>query len=150
MAFTIFAIVVSVSSSVFLDVSRSFRFFIGYLHSQNNLRFVMESMTREIKEGYNYQEVPNGFRFTNDKGKTITYAVSEGRLFRREGEVELPVTDARLNVNDFSVVLVCAGGGSCQPRVTFIIRISPRFSAIDLSRFSFTLQTTITQRRLAI
>ncbi|PIX29195.1 MAG: hypothetical protein COZ64_00800 [Candidatus Brennerbacteria bacterium CG_4_8_14_3_um_filter_43_14] len=148
-AFTIFSMVISVTSAVFLNVSRSYRIASGFFNAQQTMRYAMELMTYEVKEGAQY-EMPtqNQFRFTDENNKSILYFVNDEQLMRKEdAAAPIPFTDTRLRVTGFSVVIPASNPG-VQPRVTFLITIAPKTDTGNMGDLAFTLQTTITQRKI--
>ncbi len=149
---SIFSVAITLLIPIFINISRSYRAIAGFINAQNNLRFVLESMTREIKEGSDYQNTGTGvFLFTDQDNKKIEYRLKDGVIYRSVSNTTYPLTDNRLKVSDFKAILHCPNNDlTCQPRVTFIIKIEPT-SEIDnekFSSFSFALQTSITQRKL--
>jgi len=148
----IFSIAITLLIPIFINISRSYRAIAGFINAQNNLRFVLESMTREIKEGTDYQKPSEGvFSFVNQDNKEVQYLLNDNIIYRSEDDTIYPLTDNRLKVKDFKVVLHCPDNDlTCQPRVTFIIKIEPasKTESEKFSSFSFTLQTSITQRKL--
>lgn len=150
-AFTIFTVVVSVTSVIFINISRSYRIAAGFLNAQNTLRYAMELISREVKEGTNYS-VPGAteFDFADKAGGPVAYFLQDGQLMRRAGGSSAQaysITDNRLNVTRFTPIL-SAPGTATQPHVTFLISIVPKGDIAGAGDLSFTLQTTITQRRI--
>lgn len=149
-SFTLFTMLMTVASSVFITVSKNYNFFSGYLNGLSNLRFVLERTSREVKEGYDYAiSAGNQFTFINKDALLITYYLDpDGRIYREAQGTILPITDERLRVEKFEPILACPNGSGCQPTVTFILKLAPRTAAQP--QFGFTLQFSVTQRRLAI
>lgn len=154
----IFSIAITLLIPIFINISRSYRAIAGFINAQNNLRFVLELMTREIKEGTDYRSLNDEvFSFINQDGEEIKYQLENNVINRSVNNgTAYPLTDNRLKVEDFKVILYCPDPDNedndfiCQPRVTFIIKIEPA-SEIESEKFSsssFGLQTSITQRKL--
>ncbi len=149
----IFSIAITLLIPIFINISRSYRAIAGFINAQNNLRFVLELMTREIKEGTDYQNPSDGvFSFINQDNEEIKYQLTDKVIERSVNNgTAYPLTDNRLKVEDFKVILHCPSNSlTCQPRVTFIIKIEPasEIESEKFSSFSFILQTSITQRKL--
>ena len=148
----IFSIAITLLIPIFINISRSYRAIAGFINAQNNLRFVLQSMTGEIKEGTDYQIQSKGsFSFINQDNQEVSYWLDNGVIQRSVNSTAYPLTDSRLRVSDFKVILHCPNNdSSCQPRVTFIIKIEPasKTESEKFSPFSFTLQTSITQRKI--
>ena len=148
----IFSIAITLLIPIFINISRSYRAIAGFINAQNNLRFVLESMTREIKEGTDYQKPSEGvFSFINQDNEEVKYLLNNNVIYRSVNGTTYSLTDNRLKVEDFKVILHCPSNSlTCQPRVTFIIKIEPasEIESEKFSSFSFVLQTSITQRKL--
>ena len=148
----IFSIAITLLIPIFINISRSYRAIAGFINAQNNLKFVLQLMTLEIKEGTDYQNPSYGvFSFINQDGEEIKYRLENNVIKRSVNGRTYPLTDNRLKVKDFKVILPCSSISlTCQPRVTFIIKIEPasKIESEKFSSFSFGLQTSITQRKL--
>ena len=148
----IFSIAITLLIPIFINISRSYRAIAGFINAQNNLRFVLQSMTGEIKEGTDYQKPSEGvFSFINQDNEEVKYLLNNNVIYRSVNSTTYSLTDNRLKVSNFKVVLDCPNNDlTCQPRVTFIIKIEPasKIESEKFSSFSFGLQTSITQRKL--
>lgn len=148
----IFSIAITLLIPIFINISRSYRAIAGFINAQNNLKFVLQLMTLEIKEGTNYQKLSDsGFSFINQDGEEIKYQLKNNVIEKSVNGTTHPLTDNRLKVKDFKVILYCPDNDlTCQPRVTFIMKIEPasEIESKKFSSFSFVLQTSITQRKL--
>ena len=147
-AFTIFGILAGVITGVLLSVFRSHLFIFNTLNSQANLRFLLETMTREIKEGrgLGFDADTNTLFFTNKDGRQVSYYLQDGAVLRAENSEILPITSQDLVVEKFDVA-GCLQTPSCQPSVTLLFKVRPRTNP---QNSSFYLQTTITQRRTGV
>ncbi|MEW5805599.1 MAG: prepilin-type N-terminal cleavage/methylation domain-containing protein [Patescibacteria group bacterium] len=147
-SFTIFGLLIGVVTGTLISVFRSHRYIFNSLDSQANLRFILETMTREIKEGSNLNFNPQTktLSFLNKDGQGVEYFLDQGKMFRREGTEVLPITSESLEITRFDVA-GCWQRPNCQPSVTLLFQVKPE---INLQDSSFYLQTTITQRRAGI
>ncbi|KKQ98882.1 MAG: hypothetical protein UT24_C0032G0012 [Candidatus Woesebacteria bacterium GW2011_GWB1_39_12] len=143
--FTIFGILTGVITGVLLNVFRSHLFVFNSLNSQANLRFLLETMTREIKEGNNlsFNQGTKTISFTNKDGQDVAYYLENSAISRRENGEILPITSQDLIVEKFDVS-GCWQSSTCQPSVTVFFKVRPKTNP---QNSSFYLQTTITQRR---
>lgn len=129
----------------------------------NNLSFAVDSMSRSIRMGTNYQ--CNGgtncwpaggstFSYTNEQGKKITYLLrSDGSIGRCShtnnctSDTAVSLTDKRITITSLNFAVRGVGGSPdvIQPRVLITIdgelRPEPDAAAID-----FTIQTMAVQR----
>ncbi len=150
-AFTIFSVVIAATSVIFINISRSYRIAAGFLNAQNTLRYTMELISREVKEGTNFSS-PSGaeFDFIDKKGVSVSYFLENGQLMRRAGGLgnqAYSLTDNRLVVTRFTP-LVAPVDPLAQPRVTFLVSMVPKGGLAGQGDLAFTLQTTITQRKI--
>jgi prepilin-type N-terminal cleavage/methylation domain-containing protein len=147
-AFTIFGILAGVITGALLTVFRSHLFIFNTLNSQANLRFLLETMTREIKEGrgLGFDADTNTLSFTNKDGQQVGYYLENSMVLRAENSEILPITSQDLIVEKFDVA-GCLQNPSCQPSVTLLFKVRPRTNP---QNSSFYLQTTITQRRTGV
>jgi prepilin-type N-terminal cleavage/methylation domain-containing protein len=147
-AFTIFGLLVGVITSSLLTVFRSHRYVFNALNSQANLRFVLETMTREIKEGSSIDFNPETktLSFLNKDNQAVDYYLEGGAIIRKQGAEVLPITFQDLTIDRFDIA-GCWQDPDCQPSITLLFLVRPK---INPQKTSFYLQTTITQRRAGI
>ncbi len=147
-AFTIFGILAGVITGMLLTVFRSHLFIFNTLNSQANLRFLLETMTREIKEGrgLGFDADTNTLSFTNKDGQQVGYYLENSMVLRVENNEILPITSQDLIVEKFDVA-GCLQNPSCQPSATLLFKVRPKTNP---QNSSFYLQTTITQRRTGV
>ena len=147
-AFTIFGLLAGVITGTLLNVFRSHLFIFNTLNSQANLRFLLETMTREIKEGsgLGFDSGTNTLTFVNKDGRQVSYYLLNNAVLRRENGETLPITSQDLIVEKFDVA-GCLQNPSCQSNVTLLFKVRPRTNP---QNSSFYLQTTITQRRTGV
>lgn len=147
-AFTIFGILAGVITGALLNVFRSHLLIFNTLNSQANLRFLLETMTREVKEGSGlaFDAETNIFSFVNKDGRQVSYYLEGGVVLRAENSEILPITSQDLIVEKFDVA-GCWQNPSCQPSLTLLFKVRPKTNP---QNSSFYLQTTITQRRTGI
>ena len=122
---------------------------------QDNLRFALESMTKEMRTAKTF--APSGvgapayttLSFTRSDGTQVTYCVQNFALMKIIGSASCSggsaVTGDGINIDQlvFYVVGHAAGISDGQPRITVSLRASsrdPRFAT------TFRVQTTVIQR----
>ena len=127
----LFAIIMTIASGayiVMIDLTRQ---------SQNkatgidNLSFALETMTRNIRTGTNYNcggagdcSGTDSFSFSDPNGETITYTNVSSAIYQRKGNGALSVLTDPLSVNISSLKFYVSGttsGDNYQPHVTIII-----------------------------
>lgn len=162
----IFSVVIVSSVGVILAIGSAQKKTAAVQDIQDNVRFAMESMSKEIRQGSAYNppvsscqgDACQTIRFKNISGDLIWYCKTDnGLVLRWKGDPANPDSNlcktegAPLTSDDVNVkrlVFYVLGEESqepaCQPRVTISLQAeskgAPRFET------TFALQTTVTQR----
>lgn len=123
---------------------------------QDNLRFALESMTKEMRAGTAFRPFAgggqqfDGLTFTRSDGSDVGYCFSAGALRKISGSssdcsVSSAVTSEDIVVEDvtFYVIGQAPGRSDGQPRIT--IALQARSQDVRLAT-SFRVQTTVTSR----
>lgn len=125
---------------------------------QDNLRFSVESMTKEMRTGTDFlpsgaiSGLPNGYDqlvFTRSDGVQIGYCRASNAIRKMTAIINCasgaPVTDDAIAVEQlvFYVIGNALGPSDGQPRITIALRAS---SADPILATTFRIQTTVTQR----
>ena len=125
---------------------------------QDNLRFSVESMTKEMRTGTDFlpsgaiSGLPNGYDqlvFTRSDGVQIGYCRTSNAIRKMTAIINCtsgaPVTDDAIAVEQlvFYVIGNALGPSDGQPRITIALRAS---SADPILATTFRIQTTVTQR----
>jgi len=163
----LFSIVVVIAMSAYLSLISLDRKARATSDVMTNLSFVMESMTRSIRTGTNYDcgsigsiaNCPSGsnyFSFLDENGQTDTYLLNTSdntiRTCQNSGTCTAGgatvLTDPRIKVTNLTFYTQGAGtGDGIQPRVVFVISGSITPDAAS-SPISFTIESAATQRLL--
>jgi len=163
-SFSLFTIVVAAATGILLTSFRSQRSAIAFLHAQNNLRFVLESMSREMRTGIGFQIIPpagpalrNGLgvaesgdilAFQSQQGANVRYRVVDGRLEKSTdgGTSYSPLTAENVTVESLKFYLSgAAEGDSAQARLTLSLKVRTQSAAQEAE---ILVQTSVTQREL--
>ncbi|MDR3547762.1 MAG: type II secretion system protein [Candidatus Pacebacteria bacterium] len=160
----IFAIVMTAVAAAYLNLINIDRQTRGTNDVVNNLSFALDSMSRAIRTGTNYQcggsggsNCPSGsseFTFINSSGQTVTYLLSNGEVGECIGTLCTPssatyFTDPRIKISSLTFYVTGVGTGDVlQPRVTFVIHGTLTTSTSNA--VAFTIQTTATERGIDI
>jgi len=123
----------------------------------DNLSFALESMTRNIRTGTNYNcdisggDCPNGrdyFSFTNARGAEISYGLSGSTIQETVNDVPRRITDPSVTISSLmfyvSGTSPASAGDYTQPHVTIVV--SGTVSSGPGRTESFTVQTGATTR----
>ncbi|MBI2054581.1 MAG: prepilin-type N-terminal cleavage/methylation domain-containing protein [Candidatus Sungbacteria bacterium] len=153
----IFAVVIVSSISVILSIGGAQQKVSNTQNIQDNIRFTLELMTKEMRQGTDYtgQNCTGsqcaGILFRNFQGNVTGYCSENGVIKRTEGSPDCaagsPMTSNDIQITKLLFYLLGTGCGPAdgQPRVT--IAISGRSTGPKASlESSFNLQTTVTQR----
>jgi prepilin-type N-terminal cleavage/methylation domain-containing protein len=164
----IFAFVVTVVAGAYLNLVNIDRETRGTNNLVNNLSFAVDSMSRDIRTGTNYQcggyggancavSPSSTFTFVDSSGNQVTYLLNNGEIGECTGTVgsgctassATYFTDPGITVS--SLAFYVSGVGTTdtqQPIVTF--SINGTISASPTDTVSFTTETTATERGIDI
>lgn len=154
-ALGLFSMVMIALSSAFLMTFRSQRVAFAFLHVQNNVRHVLEVMSREMRTGRDFAifSSPHRIQFTNDRGDTVQYCLV-GRAIRRHVDTgvcnanTLTMTAGNVEVTRLRFILEGTSlVDGLQPRITVISQFRP-FGAHAAEIMPVDLQTTVIQREI--
>lgn len=147
-AIGIFGLVVSMGFGVFGLALTSQRRIIALKNVEDNTRFAVELMAREIRTGKNFSSGIGLLSFVNAKGESIIYRLNNNAVEKSsdEGNSYLPVTGPETTINYLNFYLAGqAAGDGLQPRVTITIGAT---SWVNNQRANLKIQTTISGRFL--
>ena len=147
-AIGLFALLISVAVGGFVRALKNERQITALLAANTAASFTTEQMAREIRTGVNFTASGSTLTFTNAKGDTVSYCLdAAGHILRAanlpnctDGD---PVTSNAVNVRSLSFVLL--GDATYPPRVTLLLRISPK-GETGVNSTVLNIQTTISAR----
>ena len=126
-AIGIFGLVVTMTVSIFVIALVSQRRIISLRNIEDNARFALESMAREIRTGKNFGGSINSLSFTNAKGESVVYRLNNKTIEKSSdgGTNYLVVTGPEVTVDYFNFYLLGqAPGDGLEPRITITIGIT--------------------------
>lgn len=156
-SFTIFAVVLSLVSMVFITSLRSQKSITALIAANDNLYLMLEQMSREIRVGTNFVFISETqLQFDNRVGDTIIYrfvagsSENPGRILRsassHAGGSFRQINASNVNIADFFVTNNC---GSVGPlRATLHMKVGA-LGAPNIGGILNDIQTTIATRNLA-
>lgn len=145
----VFAIFVGLGAGLFLSVLRGERHAAAFRAMEENIRFSMEAMSREMRTGKGFSLLGSELSFTNARGDSVRYRLKGGVIERSaDGGFSFGrMTSDRVNVAIFAFRLSGeAKSDQKQPRITLLIDANvndPRVSIPPLH-----VETTVTQREI--
>lgn len=153
----IFAVVIIASVGLLLSISEAQQKASNVQNIQDNIRFTLELITKELRQGNAYAgggcsgDSCTAITFTNKQGQNTGYCLSGG-VIRRFSTI-IPCADGSAltggNVSIsrliFYIVGEQSGPSDGQPRVTVVVSGQSASSQVELES-SLNLQTTVTQR----
>ena len=149
-AIGIFGLVVSMAFGIFVLAIVSQRRIIALRNVEDNIRFTIESMAREVRTGKNFSGGVGSLSFTNAKSEAVIYRLNGGIVEKSSdgGTSYLAVTGSEANVNYLDFYLLGqAPGDDLQPRITITMGAT---SQIGNQSANLKVQTTISGRFLQI
>lgn len=161
-AIGIFSIAVLFSVSSFLSLQSAEKKIQSSVNVQNNLRFAMEIMAKEIRTGELYHcaedlgvqpldcaSGDSSLTFKNTAGQTVIYRKINSGLHKSSdgGVVFQPLTSSDITVDDLKFYVNGApSNDNLQPRVLITLKASGR---VGVSEIVYNLQTSVSQRKPA-
>ncbi len=154
-SFGIFSVVIITAVGAVIAINNAQVKAANIQNIQDNLRFGLESMTKEIRTGKNF--LPAGgnapaytaLTFVRSDGAPITYCVAGQALRKLTGSGDCTtasaVTSDAVIIEQlvFYVIGQAAGAADGQPRITVSLRARSRDARLATT---FRLQTTVLQR----
>lgn len=153
----IFAVVIITAIGAMVSLNQAQIKASNIQNIQDNIRFTLEFMTKEIRTGTTFTVFGCGasgcteIRFVRQQGDNIGYCLSSGTILRFAPPVVCAsgsaVTSSAVNVNKlfFNVIGHAAGPSDGQPRITVTIEARSVNPTLRLET-DFDLQTTVTSR----
>jgi len=149
-AMGIFGLVVSMAFGIFVLALTSQRRIIALRNVEDNIRFTIESMAREVRTGRNFSGGVGLLSFTNAKNEPVIYRLIGGIIEKSSngGASYSAVTGSETTVNYLNFYLLGqASGDGLQPRITVIMGAA---SQVGNQSANLKVQTTISGRFLQI
>ncbi|PIR69664.1 MAG: hypothetical protein COU47_02040 [Candidatus Niyogibacteria bacterium CG10_big_fil_rev_8_21_14_0_10_46_36] len=163
-AIGVFSIAMLLSVSSILSISAAQKRAIAIQNIQDNIRFALETMSKESRLGYSYHcgvsidEVTTtprdcgaggpSFTFFNSRGEVVSYQLRNGQI-ERWSEIDaqfFPVTSQNISIDRLTFYVLGSGvGDNLQPRVIIAARGS---ATVKGTVITIDLQTTLSQRLL--
>jgi len=147
-AIGIFGLVVTMAVNIFVIALVSQRRIIALRNVEDNARFALESMAREIRTGKDFNGGSNYLAFTNAKGESVAYRVNNKIIEKSfDGGVNyFLVTGPEATIDYLNFYLSGqATGDGLQPRITITVGIT---SKVGNQSVNSKVQTTISERFL--
>jgi len=147
-AMGIFGLVSVMISSIFILSLQSQRRIIALRNVEDNTRFVMESMSREIRTGKNFSSSGNSLSFTNAKGEMVNYRLNNNSVEKSSdgGSTYSPITGNSVVIDYLNFYLMGQDAGDIlQPRITIALGIT---SNVGNHVVNIKSQTTVSARSL--
>lgn len=144
----IFGLVIGMTVGIFVLALSSQRRIIALRNTEDNVRFTVEAMAREIKTGKNFTGNSSTVSFTNAKGETVVYRLNGQAVEKSsDGGVSYSVvtgTEVTVNYLNFYFMHQAPEEG-LEPRITVTIGVT---SSVGNQTANLKIQTTISGRYL--
>lgn len=144
----IFGLVMSMGFGVFSLALKSQRRIIALKNVEDNIRFAVEFMAREVRTGRNFNGGIGSLSFMNAKSEPVIYRLNGGIVEKSSdgGANYLPVTGPETTIDYLNFYLAGqAAGDGLQPRITITIGAT---SQINNQGANLKIQATISERLL--
>lgn len=144
----LFVILISIASTSFIQALRTQRIVTNLSASMNDIAFVMEQISREVRVGFSINGGGGSMDFINPDGDRIHYKFIGSGIGRcvnsctSDGSYKL-LTSPDVEIDSLEFILQGASSGDGEPpRVTIIASI------IAENKIRINLQTTVSSRIL--
>lgn len=160
-ALSVFSIAIFMATSTFLNLQNAERKVQNEVNLQDNLRFGLEMMAKEIRTGRDYHcglsagvlplDCPAGdlsLTFQNAQLQSVIYRQIDNRIQKSVdgGAVFQPLTSVGVLIEDLTFyVSGAASGDNIQPRVLISVKASVQTKE---TQKELSLQTLVSQRKL--
>jgi Tfp pilus assembly protein PilW len=146
-AMSIFIIVIMVVLGLFTTAIKAQRKAFAMQNAQENARFVMEFMAKEIRMSTINSSTESTLSITRSDGSTVTYAIIGGKIERTS-----PLSSGSISSEEVYITgsFYTEGVGSedgLQPKLTIALKIET-LSVKAEERTKINIQTTLCQRNL--
>lgn len=149
-AIGIFGLVIGMTVGIFVLALSSQRRIIALRNVEDNARFTIEAMAREIRTSKNFSGGGNSISFTNAKGEAAIYRLNNNVIEKSSdgGASYSAVTGAEVTVDYLNFYLAGqAPGDGLESRITIAIGIT---SGVGNQTANLRIQTTISERSLRL
>ncbi|MEK7480639.1 MAG: type II secretion system protein [Patescibacteria group bacterium] len=161
-AIGIFSVVVTIAVSSMLILTNSERKAITLQNTQDNLRFALEAMAKEMRTGENFSSgCAIGCTFINyrtARGQTVSYRFNQTSKVIEKASTGsgcstpfpencyFPFTSTEVIIDILLFYVTGVANDNLQPKITIVLQASTPGTERTKSRLR--LQTTVSQRRL--
>lgn len=147
-AVSIFSLVVVMVVGIFVLAIATQRHITALRNVDDNIRFTIELMAREIKTGKNFGSSASLISFINARGESVIYRLNANAIEKSTdgGTNYSNVTSPEVTINYLNFYLMGqAVGDGLEPRITITIGAT---SQVGNRSANLKVQTTISQRSL--
>lgn len=147
-AMGIFGLVIGMTVGIFVLAITTQRRITALKNVDDNIRFTVESMAREIKTGKNFSSGASTLSFINANGESIIYRLNANIVEKSSdgGTNYSAVTSSEVTVNYLNFYLMGqSAGDGLEPRITITIGAT---SQVGNQSANLKVQTTISERFL--
>lgn len=144
----IFSLVIGMTIGIFVLAITTQRRITALKNVDDNIRFTVESMAREIKTGKNFSSSASLLSFTNANGESVVYRLNANIVEKSSdgGTNYSAVTGTEVTINYLNFYLMGqAAGDGLEPRITITIGAT---SQAGNQSANLKAQTTISERFL--
>ncbi|MDO8574971.1 MAG: type II secretion system protein [bacterium] len=147
-AIGIFGLVVGMTVGIFVLALASQRRIIALRNAEDNVRFTIETISKEIKTGKNFSGGGNSVSFTNAKGEATIYRLNNNMIEKSsDGGVNYSAVSGTEVIVDYLNFYLAgqAIGDGLEPRITVTVGVT---SSVGNQTANLKVQTTISERSL--
>lgn len=143
----IFTIIVIVVLSLFSTALKGYRRVIANQNVQENARFLMEFMAKELRMSTVNSSTATTLVITRSDGAVVTYTFTSNRLDRTSPSSSGPISSEEVLVTGRFYVEGIGAGDGRQPKLTITMKVEGAGGKVEEQAVT-NIQTTLCQRNL--
>lgn len=147
-AIGIFGLTIGMAMGIFVLAVTSQRRITALKNIEDNVRFAIESISREIRTGRNFNNNSNLLSFANAKGESVVYRLNASIIEKSsDGGINYStITGSEVTIDYLNFYLSGqVAGDNLEPRITITMGVS---SKVGNQNANLKIQTTISERIL--
>ena len=144
-AISIFVVVITIVLSLFSAAIRGYRKVIAMQNVQENARFLLEFMTKEIRMSTISSYTQNTLNIVRSDNQAVAYVFSGGKLLRTSPSSSGAISSEEVFISGRFYAEGIGAGDNLQPKVTIMMSVEGIGAKIE-EKAKINLQTTLSQR----
>jgi len=149
-AIGIFSVIITIVVSLFVSALRGYRKNLALQNVQENARFLLDFITKELRMSTVDAAMPNGelsyLTIIRPDNSSVNYSFTSNNLNRVAGSSSGPINSDEVMVTG-RFYISGAGNDNLEPKVTVVLKIENKWTKSE-EKASINLQATLSQRNI--